>query len=281
MNTTEADPARMQYFNPTVAGAFEALEHLASAVDPVSVTEIASATRLTRGTALRVMRTLAETGVARDVGGAKYVVGARLMSIALRVNTTSTLANVVQPHLEELTRLTEETSHFAVLSRDKSLIVSVNDCSNALRVASRPGTEAWIHAAATGKAILASLPLDQRKEICSRLDYEKLTDNTIGSSKSMLEHLEQVGRKGYAMDDEEYFIGVRCLAAPVPMADAGSNQVGAIGFTAATVRFTKKQIPKFSRIIREAAAELARAFQTHHQPPADNSTSSGGRAEIS
>ena len=59
MNTIEADPARMQYFNPTVAGAFEALEHLASAVDPVSVTEIASATRLTRGTALRVMRTLA------------------------------------------------------------------------------------------------------------------------------------------------------------------------------------------------------------------------------
>ena len=56
MNTTEADPARMQYFNPTVAGAFEALEHLASAVDPVSVTEITSATRLTRGTALRVMQ---------------------------------------------------------------------------------------------------------------------------------------------------------------------------------------------------------------------------------
>ena len=116
MNADEVDPARMQYFNPTVAGAFEALEHLASAVDPVSVTEITSATRLTRGTALRVMRTLAETGVARDVGGAKYVAGARLMSIALRVNTTSTLANVVQPHLEELTRLTEETSHFAVLS---------------------------------------------------------------------------------------------------------------------------------------------------------------------
>jgi len=97
----------------------------------------------------------------------------------------------------------------------------------------------------------------------------------------MLKHLEQVGRKGYAMDDEEYIIGVRCLAAPVPMADAGSNHVGAIGFTAATVRFTKKQMPKFSRIIRESAAELARAFQTHHQPPADNSTSSGDRAETS
>ena len=271
----------MQYFNPTVAGAFEALEHLASAVDPVSVTEIASATRLTRGTALRVMRTLAETGIVRDVGGAKYVAGPRLMSIALRVNTTSTLANVVQPHLEELTRLTGETSHFAVPACDKSLIVSVNDCSNALRVASRPGTEAWIHASATGKSILASLPLDQRKEICDRLDYEKLTDKTIGSSKSMLEHLEQVSRKGYAVDDEEYFIGVRCLAAPVPMADAGSIHVGAIGFTAATVRFTKKQIPEFSRIIREAAAELDRALQTYLHRPADNSTSPGGRAETS
>ena len=97
----------------------------------------------------------------------------------------------------------------------------------------------------------------------------------------MLKHLEQVGRKGYAMDDEEYIIGVRCLAAPVPMADAGSNHVGAIGFTAATVRFNKKQMPKFLRIIRESAAELAWAFQTHHQPPADNSTSSGDRAETS
>ena len=60
MSTAEADPTRMQYFNPTVAGAFEGLEYLASAVVPVCVIEVASATRLIHGTALRVMRTLAK-----------------------------------------------------------------------------------------------------------------------------------------------------------------------------------------------------------------------------
>lgn len=66
ISTAEADPTRMQYFNPTVAGAFEGLEYLASAVDPVCVTEVASATRLIHGTALRVMRTLARVTATRS-----------------------------------------------------------------------------------------------------------------------------------------------------------------------------------------------------------------------
>ena len=66
MSTAEADTTRMQYFNPTVAGAFEGLEYLAAAVDPVSVTEYASATRLIRRMALSVMRTIAKVPTTRS-----------------------------------------------------------------------------------------------------------------------------------------------------------------------------------------------------------------------
>ena len=89
MSTTASKTPVSQYFNPTVAGTCEILDRLASETEPVSVTDLAESTRLTRGTALRVMRTLAEVGIARDVGGAKYVAGSRLMSLGLRLNSTS------------------------------------------------------------------------------------------------------------------------------------------------------------------------------------------------
>lgn len=257
MNTATSDTT---YFNPTVAGTCEVLEQLVGTSESLTVTQLASRTQLTRGTALRVMRTLASVGIAQDVGNARYTPGPRLLSIALRLNTTTTLANIVQPHLKSLSSITGETSHFAILDHDKALIVNVCDSPNALRVASRAGTSAWLHAAATGKAILASLPQEQREEICHRLHYEKLTNKTITNSKEMLTHLKQVARQGYGVDDIEYFIGVRCIAAPVQLDGDHHNHIGAIGITAATARITKKDIPEMAKIVRKAAEELSQSF---------------------
>ena len=261
MNTTASSSPVSQYFNPTVAGTCEILDRLASQTEPVSVTDLAESTRLTRGTALRVMRTLTEIGVARGVDGAKYVAGPRLMSIGLRLNSTSALGGIVRPFLELLTELTGETSHFAIPARDKSLIVAVCDCSNALRVASRAGTEVWIHAAATGKVFLSALPDKVRRETCAHLHYEKLTPNTLTSSRSLLKHLTQVSRQGFAVDDEEYILGVRCLAAPVFLS-ANDSLVGAIGITSATVRFTRERIPEFAEAVQATAAKLSRSLQS-------------------
>ena len=271
MNTTASKSPVSQYFNPTVAGTCEILDRLASETEPVSVTDLAESTRLTRGTALRVMRTLTEIGIARGVGGAKYVAGPRLMSIGLRLNSTPALGGIVRPYLEQLTELTGETSHFAIPARDKSLIVAVCDCSNALRVASRAGTEAWIHAAATGKVFLSAMPDEERREVCARLHYEKLTPNTLTSSQSLLKHLEQVSRQGFAVDDEEYILGVRCVAAPVFL-NANDSPGGAIGITSATARFTHERIPEFAEVVQATATELSRALQS------DSSTKSTTRS---
>jgi IclR family KDG regulon transcriptional repressor len=271
MNTTACKSPVSQYFNPTVAGNCEILDRLASLTEPVSVTDLADSTRLTRGTALRVMRTLTEIGIARGEDGAKYVAGPRLISIGLRLNSTSALGGIVRPYLEQLTELTGETSHFAIAARDKSLIVAVCDCSNALRVASRAGTEVWIHAAATGKVFLSAMTDEVRRETCARLHYEKLTPNTLTSSQSLLKHLEQVSRQGFAVDDEEYILGVRCLAAPVFL-NANDSPVGAIGITSATVRFTHEQTPAFAAVVQATASELSRALQS------DSSTTSTTRS---
>ncbi len=245
-----------KYFNPTVAGACDVLQILSSRTNPISVSEVAALTSLTRGTALRVMRTLAEIGIATDVGTAKYVAGPRLVAIGLQVGTNDTLSRIVEPFLRRLTDVTGETSHFAVLAGDKSLILSVCDCNNALRVASRPGTEAWVHASATGKAIFSVLPEKDRTAICTRLRYEKLTPNTLDSPELLLDHLKQVTERGYAVDDEEYFPGVRCLAAPVHLVPDDRHSVGAIGITSATIRFTRKRIGEFAAAVCQAASDL-------------------------
>jgi IclR family acetate operon transcriptional repressor len=207
------------------------------------------------------MRTLTEIGIAKGVSGAKYVAGPQLVSIGLRLNSTTTLGGIVRPYLEQLTELTGETSHFAIPARDKSLIVAVCDCSNALRVASRAGTEVWSHAAATGKVFLSAMPVEVRREVCARMHYEKLTPNTLTSSRSLLKHLEQVSRQGFAVDDEEYILGVRCLAAPVFL-NANESPVGAIGITSATVRFTRERIPEFAEAVQATVTDFSK-FPIH------------------
>jgi IclR family acetate operon transcriptional repressor len=254
MNTSATGISK--YFNPTVAGACDVLQILSSRTKPISASEVAALTSLTRGTALRVMRTLAEIGIATDVGTAKYVAGPRLVAIGLQVGTNDTLSRIVEPFLTRLTDVTGETSHFAVLVGDKSLILAVCECSNALRVASRPGTEAWGHASDTGKAILSILPEEERTAICNRLRYEKLTSNTLDSPELLLDHLKQVAERGYAVDDEECFPGVRCLAAPVRLVPDDRPSIGAIGITSATIRFTRKRIREFAAAVCQTALDL-------------------------
>ena len=258
------------YFNPTVAGACEVLRILSETDFPISVSQIAARTNLTRGTALRVMRTLAEVGMAKNIGDAKYIAGSSLIGMGVQLNKNSALGRVVRPHLQRLTEATGETSHFAILAGDKSLVIEVFDCTNALRVASRPGAEVWIHAAATGKAILSVLPRDEQKAICQRLDYESLTPNTITSPRSLLQKIKTIETQGYAVDDEEYFIGVRCLAAPVTIGPNRLVDIGAIGITSATARFTKELIPKIARIVCGVSRSLTSEFQQEAAVPAGN-----------
>jgi len=246
-----------KYRIPNLARACQVLHLLATERQGLSVTELARRLAMPRTTAFRVLKTLCAEGMIEQQNGG-YRAGAGLLRLGLEALQAVELRSLAAPILRQLAQETGETAHLAVREGSQMLILEVSDSPNPLRVASRPGALVSIHCAATGKAMLATLPADELHDLLSGLELAPRTQNTITSVTGLAWEVEAIRQRGYAVDNEEYHDGVRCLAAPVR--DAHGAPVAAIGITGATVRFTKRRIPEVARAVMQAAKSLSSAL---------------------
>jgi IclR family acetate operon transcriptional repressor len=248
------------YQIPNLAKACRVLAWLAGERGAFSVSEVARRLEMPRTTALRVLRTLRAEGLLEETDG-RYRSGAGLLRLGLLALQSVEINSLAEPILQNLARATDETAHLAVRTDVQMLILRVADSPHPIRVASRPGALVSIHCAATGKALLAAMPPEQVRQLLGGKRLERRTDRTITTLAALEAELEAIRRQGYAVDDEEYHPGVRCLAAAVY--DARGEVVAALGITAATVRFAKRKIPAMAREVTRAAEALSRALGQH------------------
>ena len=105
--------------------------------------------------------------------GKNYAMGHRLINLGLQVVSQIPERQLCVPILQHLTEVTQESSHFAILSGSNSLLIEVCDSPHALRVASRPGTLADMHCSASGKCMLAYASPEARDDLLSRIKFTK------------------------------------------------------------------------------------------------------------
>jgi IclR family acetate operon transcriptional repressor len=115
---------------------------------------------------------------------------------------------------------------------------------------------AELHCSSTGKTFLSFLHHARIEEIITRFPPIKRTAHTQTTAAEIRRETELTRKRGFSLDDEEFNLGVRCLAVPVFSADG--TCVAAIGITAATVRFPKERIPQMAADVKAAAGELSR-----------------------
>ena len=167
------------------------------------------------------------------------------------------LRNIAIPFLYELSIKLGETSHLAVLSDRKSLIVEVCDSPHPVKISSRPGTLVSLNCSATGKVLLAfSIGAENIDEYFEDMKLEKRTENTITSISELKKEIQKILNQGYAVDNEEYYENVRCIAAPVQ--NAFNKTVAAIGITATTFRFKPEMTESASGEVISIAREISK-----------------------
>ncbi|MGC3989116.1 MAG: IclR family transcriptional regulator [Chthoniobacteraceae bacterium] len=242
------------YRIPNLANACRLLKAAVQWGRPFRVAEAAVRLGVPRTTVIRIVHTLVGEGflVQSEQG---YQLGGALELLGLAAATTPDLAAVAKPALQRLAEQTRETSHLAVWNEGRALIVAVCDSPHPLRAASRPGTRAYAHASATGKVLLAGQPGEQLRAALPGLERKRLTARTITTLSGLRQELETVRAEGYAVDNEEYHEGVRCLA--VPVWDARGKVCAAIGITAAATRFPATR----NRPVYAQAKQAAKAIQ--------------------
>jgi IclR family transcriptional regulator, KDG regulon repressor len=166
--------------------------------------------------------------------------------------------NIATPVLEELSRQTGESSHFAVRMGDTVVVIARTSGPGAFQLTDRVGVVRPAHCTALGKVILASLRDDQLKRFLERAELRPSTKNSITEVPALLREIAEVRRTGIAFDEGEFNLEVRCIA--VPARDFTGRIVGAIGISGPIWRESQQALQTKAKVVQAAGARLSEAF---------------------
>lgn len=235
----------------SVARAFALLEALAAANGELPLAELAAATGLAQPTAHRLLKTMQGLGYARQSDARSYGLGPGL--IALGNRAAPQLAARAQPLLNELEDLSQETANLVILDGSMAVYVAQQPSRHQMRMFTEVGRRVLPHSAGAGKAMLATLSEARVREIVELTGLPRFTDTTITSTRALLAELRETRRRGYALDEGEREVGVRCIAVAVP----GSTPPAAVSVSGPAARITDDTTARVVEALQGAAARLA------------------------
>jgi len=252
--TPEAEDAPVQSLDRAMA----LLAELAEA-DGLTLTDLSARAAIPTSTAYRMLLTLQRRGMAEFEASAQlWFVGVETFRIGSAFLRRRKLAESGRGAMQALVAATGETANLAVAEEDGVVFVSQVETHEAIRAFFRPGTRALFHASGIGKAILAHRAPAQVAASLKRTGLPRFTDRTLTTLPALLADLAEVRARGYAVDDEERNPGMRCVGAAI--FNEYGEAVAGVSVSGPTVRMTPEATTRFGPLVRDAAAEVTRAF---------------------
>jgi IclR family acetate operon transcriptional repressor len=196
------------------------------------LSDLAREISLSKAACYAMLQTLLARGLIADRGVGierRYRLGMTLARLGEQAIGNIALADIAIPILRDLTAAVGLTSRVAVLDDGYAVVVGRVDAPGAIRFDAALGRRELPHCSAVGKALLASLPVDEVKEILGRTGLPRRSPHTITSVGALMRELALTAQRGYAIDDEEDTEGVQCIGTCV--FDHAGNAVGAISVT--------------------------------------------------
>jgi len=231
------------------------LDLLARSDGPLSVTEIAKRLGTTKGAASRLLRDLARHGLLdRESVRGQYRLGLRLAQFARVALEQAELREAARAPLRRISQCLEESAHLAVFRDGQIIYIDKAEAQSFVRTRTEVGDLAPPHCTASGKAILAWLPEAELARWLRGQPLPPFTSRTLTGRAALRAHLRQVRRQGYAVDDEEYYRGVRCVAAPI--LDPADRVIASLGISGVAGRLTGRAWKRAIAEVRQAAAEV-------------------------
>lgn len=218
--------------------------------------QIASAAGLPRATAHRMLAALREIGfIEQDSRSGNYALGIRLFELGSLALANMDLLREAKPHMDRLSRLTGQPAHLGLFNGYAVVVVEREEPDDR-PIRALPDTEtAPAHCTGVGKAVLAF----QSSEVVQRVvdaGLKAYTANTIAAKERLLQELAQIRERGYAFDDCEHQIWVRCVAAPVR--NASGHVFAAISVTGPADRMTLERLEQLAPLVVQTADTISR-----------------------
>jgi IclR family acetate operon transcriptional repressor len=193
-----------------------------------------------------------------DYGLSVWRVGVAAFTIGAAFARSRDLHALARPYLRRLMEATGETANIYVLEEGGVICVGQMECRHMMRAITQVGGRIAAHGSAAGKAILSFLDPEDRQQAMGSTPLISITERTLVNPKALQAALDAARVAGYALDDEEHAMGVRCAAAAV--LDETGHPVAALSVSGPLSRMTDEKLADTARKARAAAAELTRAF---------------------
>ena len=244
----------------SVSRVFDIIEALGAAPLGLALSDLASITGLHVSTTHRLLGTLVNRGyVMKDSFSGRYRLTMRMFEVGGFVSGTSQLLSAVTPLLDELAFFTREAVHLVKQSgTDVIYIYKAEPLLQTVRMGSYVGCKNPMYCTGVGKCMLALMDKQEVIDIWNRSDICAYTPNTITEFPVLLKELEQIRQQGYALDNEEHEIGVRCIA--VPVLGYGGRPAAAISISAPIFRMDDAVIQLFYPRMEALAKKISHYF---------------------
>jgi len=243
----------------SLARAFRILEEVARSRDGISLAELSRKVGLHNSTTFHLVKTMVFLGYIRQTKDDKrYRIGRPLFALAANALDEIEMVSLAMPVLEDLSRDTGESGHFAVPMGDSVVVIARTAGPGAFQLIERVGVVRPAFCTALGKVILAALKPEQLENFLKRAELAPATPNSITDAGALRKNLEDVRQSGIAFDDGEFNSEVRCIG--VPVRDFTGQIIGAIGISGPIWRLSIQALQSRVQAVQAAARRLSGEF---------------------
>jgi IclR family acetate operon transcriptional repressor len=234
------------------------LEKVVGAGREIGLRELGQASGLPVGTTHRLLKALANQGfVSHNPSTRRYGVGPSAMALAAKIGSSRSLTQLAMPYLQELVELTEESANLAALDGEGIIYLAHVEAARTVRMFTKVGNRVPLHATGTGKAILASMTVEQRRLLLAGHRLRRYTTNTITDRRKLETELDLIRQRGYAIDAGELEEGVHCIA--VPVRDRSAEVTASISVSGPSSRLTLARIGSLAPNVLRIGEALSQA----------------------
>ncbi|MBU1428308.1 IclR family transcriptional regulator [bacterium] len=234
--------SKFKYPIHSVENAFSLLEVLADNGLELGIAELCKKISLPKGTVHRLLGTLKNLGyIEQNPRNRKYYLTVKIFKLGTAVTDRVGLVQII-PYMKKLSQKFNETINLAILDRDEIIYLYSVGSDNTLKLDLRIGSYQPAYCAAVGKVLLAYLSDQELDGYLQRVKLKSYTPYTITSKEYLKKDLKLIKERGYSFVNEEYMVGVSCVA--VPIKDQQGKVCAGLSFSVPTVRMDKEKLPQ-------------------------------------
>lgn len=239
-----------------ISRTFDIIETLSKAQEPMNLTDIAKNTQINKSTVYRLLQAMYARHYVEKSEKGLYSIGIKLVEVVSCHINGLELQTEAKPFLSSLRAELNLTVHLGILEAHEVIYIEKMDLYPTTRLYSQVGYRSPAYCSSMGKCLLSCLSGEELDETLNNCKFDSYTKNTITNMRDFKNYLKNIRRQGWAMDDEEYLLGHRCVGAPI--FDYRGDAVASISASGTISQISDDKLPMIIEQVKDSALQISK-----------------------